>query len=197
MKWSVLFILYFIITCSAFSADKTSLKNRLYLFSGQYTTNSMGGTANPLGADYEDFYLVAAAYSRDSFQVGQGVSAGPELGLANRFGNGRSSTEIWGGILFRHKGLIVLKGLKISPGLTAGFSLIDKTMGTEKRREEDGSDENADFLFYLGPELGISFTRNSRWEIVYRLHHRSGGDGTLGNFREAYNANTLGVRYRF
>ena len=40
---------------------------------------------------------------------------------------------------------------------------------------------NASWLFYLGPEVAFSLPRHPRWELVYRLHHRSGASSLLGN----------------
>ncbi len=69
-------------------------------------------------------------------------------------------------------------------------------MGEEIQREK-GRGGNASFLFYLGPEVAFSFPGFRRWEIVYRLHHRSGAGGLLGGLYEGYNSNTIGIRYRF
>ncbi|HEY1426290.1 MAG TPA: hypothetical protein VGF50_06420 [Caulobacteraceae bacterium] len=56
---------------------------------------------------------------------------------------------------------------------------------------------NAHFLFYFGPELAFSLTRRERIELTFGVHHRSGANRALGHIEEGYDANTLGLRYRF
>lgn len=176
-------------------SDPKSLKNSIHVFAGQYTKTSTGDSANPFTADYENNYLLAIDYGREIINPGWGFLVGLELGLASRFGQDES-IETWGALSFRHRGICLWGTLRISFGLSAGLSLVEESIGTEKKREND-ADKNASLLFYLGPEIALSFANTLPWELVYRLHHRSGANGTLGNMSEGYNANTLGVRYRF
>ncbi len=50
---------------------------------------------------------------------------------------------------------------------------------------------------YFGPELAVSLVNRPDIEFVYRLHHRSGAEGTFGKLYEGYNANVFGIRYKF
>lgn len=173
----------------------TAFKHRLTVFSGKYTTKSMARTFDLLSVEYENNYLVAAAYGRDIIPVWRDLLLGPEIGAACRFGD-RTSLEIWGGVFLRHKGATIGRSVTIEPALTLGLSAIDKAIGIERTRQET-QDGNARVLFYLGPEVAFSFPRNEQWAVVYRLHHRSGGFRVLGNLKGGHNANTLGIRYRF
>ncbi len=103
---------------------------------------------------------------------------------------------VWGGFYLRNQGFRILNRILVKPSLTLGLSLINSAIGTEREREirRDG---DARLLYYFGPEFAFSSVRRPEWELVYRLHHRSGGMKTLGNMSEGHNANTLGVRYRF
>lgn len=86
--------------------------------------------------------------------------------------------------------------LRITPGLTFGFSVVTDSIGQELQRQiTDNGD--ARFLGYLGPELAFSSLSAPRWELVLREQHRSGAGGTFGHMTEGYNANVAGLRYRF
>jgi hypothetical protein len=169
--------------------------NTLHIYFGQYTTGSTGESANPIKVDHEENYLLAAAYTREFWDMGWRFHLGGESGLASRFGEGLS-LETWGGLAIRHRGVTFGNWLTISPAITAGLSVVTETIGKEAARE-DSRDGDATWLFYLGPEVAISLPKYPRWELVYRLQHRSGADGILGGLAEGHNANTLGVRWRF
>ena len=84
--------------------------------------------------------------------------------------------------------------LAVGPGF--GVSAISKSVGIEAQREADVHG-NATLLGYLGPELAFSLLPYPNLEVVYRLQHRSGALGRIGNMWEGANANVFGLRYRF
>jgi len=170
-------------------------QTRLHIYFGQYTADNMGDTLKIFKAAYEKNYFLAAAYSRDVLELGYGIHLGGEWGVAVRFGENFTG-ELWGGVVIRPKGFTSREGITIGPAFVVGLSTITKSMGEEIKRET-GRRGNASFLFYLGPEIVVTFPGLRRWELVYRLHHRSGAGGTLGGLYEGYNANSLGFRYRF
>jgi hypothetical protein len=169
--------------------------NTLHVFFGRYTTGNTGESANPVTVDHEENYLLAAAYTREFWDVGWRIHLGGESGLASRLGEGLS-VETWAGLAIRHRGVTFGDRLTISPAITAGLSLVSDTIGKEAARE-DSRGGDATWLFYLGPEVAFSLPKHPRWELVYRLQHRSGANGTLGGLAEGHNANTLGIRWRF
>lgn len=190
----VIIAIFFISQGIVLAEIKYDNKNRIHIFTGKYTTGSMGDSSNFVQVDYENNFLAALAYSRDIKEIFFNIRVGPEIGAATRFGE-QSAHELWGGIFFRHCGFHI-KNLKVSLGVTGGLSLVDKPIGKEKQRSE-GVDRKSEILFYLGPEFSFSLEKCPNIELVYRLHHRSGADGTLGGLKEGHNANTLGIRYRF
>jgi hypothetical protein len=193
-------------------ADLSRKADSVFVFAGALSTRNMGATANfdihwPIGPNYDN-YIVGAAYNHDFYSL-YGFAVGGEVGLADRFGYFRqccdrvikstsmvSSPELWFGSRLSFDGLTLFNTLRIGGGMTFGFSVIGDSIGVEREREiiKNGS---ARVLGYLGPEIFFALADHPEWEIVYRLHHRSGANGTFGHMGEGYNANVLGVRYRF
>jgi len=186
----------FILPLSAISAEKNdNHKNSVFFFAGRYSRASLGEAADPFEADYENNYVLGAAYGRNVFEPVLGFSTGPELGLACRFGE-RITWEIWGGLSFRHRGISLQRLIRVSPGITGGLSLVDRPIGTERLRE-DRNDGSAVLLFYFSPEIVFVLPDAPQWDMVYRIHHRSGGSGTLGSLKEGHNAGAIGIRYHY
>lgn len=169
--------------------------HRISLLGGKFTTQSMGDTATFWSVDFEENHLVALAYARDMLDLAYDLRLGPEVGLASRFGC-RWSTEIWAGAALRHRGIVLYDRLRLEPAITFGLSWIDRSIGTERNREET-QDGDATWLVYLGPELALSLPQYPQWTIFYRLHHRSGAFRTFGNLKGGHNANTIGLRFSF
>jgi hypothetical protein len=168
----------------------------LHVFAGPTTTGSAGNALNVFGTDYTDNYILGGVIGRDFYDLGAGFVLGGVAGVAVRFGeDDETSGEAWAGGRIRHQGLVI-GDLAISPGFTAGFSVVTTPTEIERQREIR-YDGDATFLGYLGPELAFRLRQAPNVELIYQLHHRSGGDGTFGNMGEGSNANTLGLRYRF
>ena len=166
------------------------------LFAGRFTTETTGDSANPFSVDYEDRYILGAAYSRDTAALGPWLAFGWEAGAAARFPH-RFSMEVWGGCYLRHRGIPLPGSIRLKPALVFGLSVVDRAVGTERERERRSPGRDARLLYYFGPELAVASAHLVSWELVARLHHRSGGMGTLGGMTEGHNAVTLGLRRRF
>jgi hypothetical protein len=167
--------------------------NGVLLFVGQFTTVDVYKSLLPT-APHESNYIAGGAYERDFFQK-WGFALGTEIGVAERFGMGKSF-EAWAGLNVRYTAFVFLNSVRIIPGLTFGLSAITKPVGIEAEREA-AAQGDARLLGYLGPELAISFVNFPNLEFVYRLQHRSGANGTLGKLSDTANANVFGLRFRF
>lgn len=196
----------------ASSSDPIRKSDAIFVFGGYLSTQNMGASANfnsnhPVGPNYDN-YIVGAAYSHD-FYSAHGFAVGGEVGLADRFGYFREccdpvikstsvlhSPELWFGARFSFDGIALFNIVRIGAAITAGFSFAGDSIGVERRREivKNG---NARLIGYLSPEIFLALVDYPQWEIVLRLHHRSGANGTFGGMGEGYNANVVGVRYRF
>jgi hypothetical protein len=168
----------------------------LFVFGGPFTTGNMGQSLNPFAVNYEANYIVAAAYEHDWYELPNGFIIGGEIGAGYRFGTGNSG-ELWAGVGFRHSGLVFFNTVRLVPGFTVGLSAVTNPIGIEATRASLCCNRNAHFLGYLGPELAIAFQNMPNLELVYRLHHRSGAEGTFGNMVEGANAIVFGARYRY
>lgn len=193
-------------------SDPIRKSDSLFLFGGYLSTQNMGATANfnsnhPIGPNYDN-YIVGAAYNHDFYSI-YGFAVGAEVGLADRFGYFREccdpviksatmlhSPELWFGPRFSFDGLVLFNTARIGGAMTFGLSAAADSIGVERRREivKNGS---ARLIGYLGPEFFVALADHPEWELVFRLHHRSGANGTFGRMGEGYNASALGVRYRF
>lgn len=197
-------------------------EDSIFFFAGRLSTSNMGSTFtfNTIAIDttlhspYYDNYIVGAAYQRRIRDLGHGFVLGGEVGVADRFGhylvccgdqastptvtssNIRHSGELWFGPTIRYESFILFDQVRVTPGLTAGFSLTTNSIGVERGKEIERNG-NARLLFYLGPEVAFSTASMPNWELIVRLHHRSGLLGALGHIHEGYNANVVGVRYWF
>jgi len=191
----------------------------IFVFGGALSTSNMGSTlifnAAPLGSDslsppLYDNYIVGAAYQYKLWDAGWGLVFGAEIGVADRFGEYKvccdnlivksssmvHSGELWGGPVLRVELPVLFGHVRIIPAIAVGFSYTTNSIGAERGREIAGP-ASGRFLGYLGPELNFSSPDLPNWELVVRLHHRSGAGGLFGAMHEGYNANVVGVRHWF
>jgi hypothetical protein len=166
----------------------------IFVFGGQFTKRSMGNTADMFNVEYDDNYIVGLGYQRFPWTLRR-FYFGWEIGVAGRFGD-LTSAELWGGAALRHRGITFFDRLTVTASFTAGFSAVTEAQGFEHHREIS-RDGDASFLFYLGPDIALSIPAFPNTEFFYRLHHRCGANGTLGDLSEGYNANVIGVRFKF
>jgi len=190
-----------------------SKHNSVMVFGGRMSTTTLGSTYtfnlgySLPGKPNFDNYIVGAAYRRDLAQFGH-LTIGAEVGAADRFGHYVvccdtqvmssgivQSGELWGGATLRVQ-LQFFNELRVTPGITVGFSGTNDSIGREREREITRPG-NARFLGYLSPEYAFSSARFPNIELVYRVQHRSGAGGTFGHLDEGYNADVLGLRYHF
>ena len=151
---------------------------------------------NPFTLEYEDNFVLGAGFQTYFLEWPQNLNFGAELGVAGRFGPS-DSAEVWGGLVARYDGFVLFETARLAPSFTFGLSTVTSPMvGREQRNEiRDGGDVT--LLFYLGPEIGLSFVSHPEVELFWRIHHRSGAWGTLNDMHGAANASVLGLRWRF
>jgi hypothetical protein len=194
--------------------DPLAQPNSVYLFAGPLSTRSLGSTLRfnrdwPANSINYDNNIAGLAFNRDLYRLGLGFTLGAEIGVAERFGRYTvccdtivapggtvHSTELWIGPRVSFDGFVLFNAVRIAGAVTWGFSFADSSIGREREREIRYGG-NARALLYFGPEIVLSLAGHPEWELVYRVHHRSGANGTFGKMHEGYNANVFGLRYRF
>lgn len=164
----------------------------VFVLGGRFQTGHIQDTFRFWEDHYEDNFFAGVGYQHFIHQY-DGFRLGGEIGLGVRAGD-RASAELWFGAVARYDGLHI-GDLNISPALTAGFSLVTDTIGIETERAAELG-HGVPFLYYLGPEIAVSHAQNPNMELVVRVHHRSGGFGTIAAI-DASNAATAGLRYKF
>ncbi len=174
-------------------ASQTS--EAIFGFGGVLTKEDMLKSAALVPVEYEKNAILGGGYQFYPYRIGN-VKLGGEIGVAVRFGKGFTG-EVWAGPVARYDKIRLGERLFVSPSFTAGLSLVSDAQPGRERQEEIKDNGNANVLFYLGPEINVSFSEESSTEFFWRLHHRSGGGKTLGNMKGATNANVFGVRYKF
>jgi hypothetical protein len=169
-------------------------KDSIMVFGGRFTDGDAGDTLDAFNVQYERNYVLGAAFRREFLKLDWGFTLGAEIGGAGRFGE-FSSGELWFGPVIRYQAP-PLGPVIISVAMTFGLSAVTAPIGIERVREISHNGD-ATLLFYMGPEIAFALRHLPNWELVYRMHHRSGANELLGNMMEGSNANTLGLRYTF
>lgn len=159
-----------------------------------------GDFVAPWNYDYEDSFLISATASRRVLTVGSWASAEIEAGVGQRFGD-MHATEMWGAIYFRWHAFpwneLIYTTVAVSTGLNYATGVEDL------ERARDDHKRGNQLLHYLSPEITFAIPENRDWELVFRLHHRSGGGAIFGDtwlfngVTGGANHMTAGVRYRF
>lgn len=169
-----------------------------FVFGGRYHTENMEDLltfAGPFGVDYEDNYVIGAGYQQ-FFLEGNDFRLGVEAGIAVRMGNNVSG-EAWAGAVGRYDGWVIGDSVRISPAFTFGLSTITNKMDGVEGVRADSHGSDARPLFYLGPEINLSWADNPNTEVFFRVQHRSGAWGTLSNMGDGANASTVGMRWHW
>ena len=115
--------------------------------------------------------------------------------------NGQDHVEGTAAVTWRFGNIGLVRQSSVNVALSPGFSYA-----TERPRFEYGPGYRGpaggirglgsrQFQFYLGVEAEFSGSRDGRWHLVGKLHHRSGGYGIISPQRTGSNYLGLGLRY--
>jgi len=167
--------------------------NAVFVFGGRYYEETFFTGARPWGVNYENNYVVGGGYQYFFLTHPTLLRIGGEVGGALRGGDDFSA-EAWAGIVARFDGFVFGDKVRVSPAFTFGLSVESAPVGIEAQNRGGG---DSTLLFYLGPEINVSLTDNPNAEVFWRIHHRSGAWGTLGDMADGANATSFGVRWKF
>lgn len=179
---------------TALAEPAVPVDRNVFAFGGRLTSEAMPESFNVPGVSYEDNGILGIGFQRWTWR-GRHVDIGYEGGLAHRFGRD-TTTEAWAGIAIRCCRYRLTRDLVLTPSIVFGLSHVDGAHRGREAEQVARNDGDARLLFYLSPELELA-APGTDWSVFWRLHHRSGGNQTLGNMRGATNANIVGVRLQF
>ncbi len=182
-------------TASDTFADR---KWSLLLFGGQLSGNAFGRTLNPTSqAKRLNIYFSGAAFNRNLYG-GNYFDIEAEAGLGYQYSStvsGNNSPQVWGALYLRYKKFPWNKFIHTTVAMNTGLSYsFEKTAFEAAEGRADGTQH---LLHYLAPEITFSLPEHRDWELVFRLHHRSGIYGILGCSSCGTNFVTVGVRKHF
>lgn len=152
--------------------------------------------------DWGNGALLAGAFSRRLASFGDLADVEAEAGVAKRFGDA-DEMELWGGFNFRWKKFpwnhVIHNTVAFSGGVSFATDISDF-----ERRNSSANRRGSKFLFYLSPEITFALPEHKDWALVFRVHHRSGGQVLLGKGFKLFNRvdggsqyGTVGIRHHF
>lgn len=144
------------------------------------------------GASYsDDNSLVAVALSREIYRYEQYLSLELEGQVGRHFGEDGDFWEFVGLGMVRWLPFPWDDYVGTSLGIGAGLSYYTEVSRMEKDRDDDAQR----LLGYLAFELTFGLPQYPRWDLMLRLHHRSGLLGVIGDSESNYLC--VGIRYAF
>jgi len=173
---------------------QSSGEQNVFVMGGPFTTGYFSDAFLFWQNEYESNFFGGVGYQYFLYEHSGGFKFGVEAGLGVRAGD-RSSAEVWAGAVGRLD-MFQFGDIRITPSITAGFSVVTDTIGIETERARSIGRDSVPFLYYLGPEIAVSHVDHPEFEAFGRIHHRSGGFGTIAEI-DGSNAVVLGLRYKF
>lgn len=144
---------------------------------------------------FENENIYGLAFSKRLWTLWNVIHIEPEVGLAYRTG-AEEAYEVWGVFYFRFEDFPWKNKLYTSVGISTGFSYASSVTELERRRAR-GSETGSKFLHYLSPEISFALPKYQQYELVFRMHHRSGGYGTINDTYGGAQYGTIGLRVSF
>ena len=154
----------------------------------------------PWTSSFDDTQLLSGMVSRRVYEFGQDSLLGPywfidwEVGAGQRFGNS-TATELWTALYFKYDGFPWPNTIYMTAGVSTGVNYATSTSDHEVRKSGNGTGTN--LLHYFSPEITFANPDNKDFEIVARLHHRSGVFGLFDGVDGGSTFLSVGFRRHF
>jgi hypothetical protein len=168
------------------------------LFNGIYTDRTVGKALFNVPGDLEKNYMHSLALSRHLARFWKDYFALEAEGMvAHHHGRhlegSQSYQEYVAALVLKYDRLPWRKYLHTAIAVAEGLSWTSEL--PEREVQIRGNSQR--LLNYLAFELELALPRYPQYNLVYRLHHRSGVFGLFGNVKGASDFYMLGLRYRF
>lgn len=144
--------------------------------------------------------IIAGAASRRLATIAGVIDLEGELGIGQRVGRMRE-TEVWAALFARWTWFPWNRHLRTTIAASTGLNLASAVPDIERARDKTG--RGSRLLHFFSPEITVGLPAYPRWDLVARIHHRSGARVLFGEV-DMFNGvgggvhfATLGIRYRF
>jgi hypothetical protein len=195
--WIVIQIFLFFISQSV-SAETSEVEKSesnykwfLSIYGGPHTDENLAQIA-VLNATYSDGnYVAVGALAREIYRYEQWLSFELEGQVGKHFGSDNDHWEFVGLVLGRWHPFPWDKYIDTSFAMGGGLSYFSELSQTELQR-----DDNAQRLLgYLAFEFTFGLPQYPRWNLMFRVHHRSGAKGLIGESVSNYSC--FGLKFAF
>ena len=159
-----------------------------------------GDPVAPWDYEFAEDYIISLAGSRRVATLFDVIDLEAEVGVAQRFGLD-STVEVWVGGYARWTAFPWNDHVRTTIAINTGLNYATDVTALERKRGD--TPDGSNLLHYLAPEITFAHPDWKRSEVVFRFHHRSGGemlwgdswlfDGVSGGAQYF----TLGLRQRF
>jgi len=181
--WIVIQLIVLFLILNNVSADdsiseksKSDKKWFISIYGRPYTDENLAQIAT-LNADYSDNnYIVVGALAREIYRYRQWLSFELEGQVGKYLGPKDDQWEFAGLMLGRWHAFPWDKYIDTSFAVGAGLSLNSEV----SQIEQDRDDHAQRLLGYLAFEFIFGLPQYPRWDLMLRLHHRSGAKGSIG-----------------
>jgi hypothetical protein len=170
----------------------TNYKWFVTLYGGPHAQDNLGDVLSLQATFPDDTYIAVVALARELWRYENLVSLEAEGQIGKHFGE----MDHW-----EFNGLLTLRwhpfwwDKHVETSLAVGDGLSWATEIPEVEKEDD---ENAqELLNYMLIELTLGLPKYPQWDLVVRIHHRSGVFGLFGGVYGGANFLCGGVKYSF
>lgn len=148
----------------------------------------------PWNWNTKDSTLLSGSFSREILSYQDLFAFETEVGVGKRFGR-QDEFEIWGALYARWKYFPWNDYLRTTVGVSTGLNWASDVSNIEKAKSPGHTSE---VLHYLSPEITFGLPSQPNLDLVFRFHHRSGGDlGIFNNTGGGSQYQTVGLRYHW
>jgi hypothetical protein len=195
--WVVLQI-FVVLISSNVSADSSGTEKTepdykwfVSIYGGPRTEENLAEIAT-FNANYSDNnYVAVGALAREFYQYKQWLSFELEGQIGKHFGSDNDHWEFVGVVLGRWHAFPWDKYINTSFAMGGGLSYNSDISETELKRDKHAQH----LLGYLAFEFTFGLPQYSRWDLMLRIHHRSGAKGIIG--QSVSNYLCVGLKFAF
>ncbi len=176
----------------------------------EWAVTVMGGVLNqanfsgilfsPWTSSFDDTQLLSGTVSRRVYEFSQDSFLGPywfidwEVGAGQRFGNSTAS-EFWTAFYIKYDGFPWSNTIYMTTGVSTGLNYATSISDHEVKKGGNGT--GTKLLHYFSPEITFADPDNKDFEVVARLHHRSGVFGLFDGVDGGSTFLSVGFRQHF